>query len=241
MSSRPVLVYRASLRTSRASRETLSGKKQDKKEKGKRTKRKKEKRKTERDRKRRSHSTAQLETTPSPPDSTGRLEARTQDSPRVPPRPTLRGSAAGGRLAKRRAPSEARNPGSRAQRAQHVSSSGSGLLREAPPPPRPRGSAGQPLRYLTGPPVQRAELAVRRGCVLPAAGLTCRSRCWGAWGCGGGGRRASGRGATRPSAADGRGTSGSRPVPPWRWRRSSRRSTRLATGWLFTRCGAGGP
>lgn len=54
-----------------------------------------------------------------------------------------------------------------------------------------------------------------------------------------GGRRASGHGATGPSAAESRGDSGSQPGPTWRWRRSSNRSTRPGTGRLFTRCGVG--
>ena len=111
-----------------------------------RQKGKKEKRKTDRDRKRRSHSTAQLEATPSPPDSTGGLEARTQDTPRVPPRPTRRGRAAGGRLGNGRAPSGARNPGSRTRRAQQVCSSGSGLVRDAPPTAPPPRKCRPPFR-----------------------------------------------------------------------------------------------
>lgn len=96
------------------------------KTKTKKKEEKKEKQK-ERDRKRRSHSTAQLEATPSPSDSTGRLEARTQDTPPVPPWPTSRGRAAGGRLGNGRVPAGARNPGRGTRRAQQVISSGSGL------------------------------------------------------------------------------------------------------------------
>lgn len=232
-SSRPVLVYRASLRTSRATQRNTVRKNQDKKKK----------KQKERDRKRRSHSTAQFEATPSLPDSTRRLEARLNDGePLVPPWSTRPGHAAGGRLGNGRALTRARNPGSE----RHAARAAGPLLQLGPmplcpaPAPPPRKCRQAPS-LSDWPSLQRAGLAARRGCVLPAAGLTCRSRCWGGWGCGGGGQRASGRGATRPSAADRRRDSGSRPVPPWRWRRSSRRSTRLGTGWLFTRCGAGGP
>lgn len=114
-----------------------------------------------------------------------------------------------------RPPSRARNPGSGARcaaRAHQAISSGPGLFqRNSAPAPPPRKCRRALSLSDWSFPTEGGALG-EAGCALPAAGLTCRSRGWGDWSCGGGGRRASGRGATRPSAAHGRTDAGSRPA-----------------------------